>query len=163
MLSAPGPVPPPSYAMAPVMASIVKRDEDPAQRGALMQSETEASWQTVNLQAELLGQRVFRVAGVGALTYTPEFELDQLRKSAYCEYLHRNGQNEALWTEGCRKRAAIMAVAGRTGEPLPLVRWQWVEVDGPIPVDAIPVGHEAAGQVLFSGRVYMNGGIHLGK
>lgn len=160
-MGAPGPPPSSSYAMAPV-TSFVRR-EDPKQREGLLQMEQQESWQVVNLQDELLGKRIFRVSGVNAMTYSPQHEVDQLRAGAWLEYLHRNGQNEPLWTEGCRGRAAIMAASGRDGQPLPLVRWQWVEVDGPIPVDAIPVGNEAAGQVLFAGRVYINGGVHLGK
>lgn len=146
--------------MAPV-TSFVRR-EDPAQRAGLLQSETEAARNPANLQDELLGRRIFRVSGVSAMAYTPDQD-EQLRKAAWIEYLQRTGESEPTWTEGCRGRAAIMVASQRENAPLPLVRWQWVEVDGPIPVDAIPVGNEAKGQVLFAGRVYINGGVHIGK
>ena len=45
----------------------------------------------------------------------------------------------------------------------PLVQWKLVEKSGSIPPDALAIGHESDGQLLYAVRAWFNGGIHLGK
>ena len=44
-----------------------------------------------------------------------------------------------------------------------MVMWKVVERGGPIPDDALPIGNEADGVVLFAARAWSAGGVHLGK
>jgi hypothetical protein len=45
----------------------------------------------------------------------------------------------------------------------PLVQWKLVEKGQATPPDALAIGHETDGQLLYAARAWFNGGVHLGK
>jgi hypothetical protein len=44
-----------------------------------------------------------------------------------------------------------------------MVQWKLVEKGDPTPPDALAIGHETDGQLLYAARAWFNGGVHLGK
>jgi hypothetical protein len=45
----------------------------------------------------------------------------------------------------------------------PLIQWKLVERGQDSPPDALAIGHETDGQLLYAARAWFNGGVHLGK
>lgn len=45
----------------------------------------------------------------------------------------------------------------------PLFTWKLVEKGQRLPVDALPIGNEQDGAVLYAARAWHQGGVHLGK
>jgi hypothetical protein len=44
-----------------------------------------------------------------------------------------------------------------------LIQWKLVERGQDAPPDALAIGHETDGQLLYAARAWFNGGVHLGK
>ncbi|KAL1410039.1 hypothetical protein Q8F55_004041 [Vanrija albida] len=113
------------------------------------------------LRDDLNGARVWRVGGVGAFAYAEDHEIERVREGVFREYTANNGRED--WLHAARARTAAYANTEANGGIVPLLRWVLVESWAPIPHNALPIGYEEDGRILYSSRVWFDGGLHLGK
>lgn len=106
------------------------------------------------LRAELRGKRVWRVGGIGLWAYSQDPDLEEMKKSVW-----RAGNGEEDWLSAARSRTKFYT---ETRGVKPMVLWKLVE-KGNIPKDALPLGNEADGAVLYAARGWFDGGLHIGK
>lgn len=133
---------------------------DRARANALLE-DSDAARNTSNLLDELSGERVWRVGGIGVFAYAEDVRDERIRQAAWREWMENNGESE--WLQATRARTAAYTRAHGEGRMRPLVRWHLVEAQDAFPPDALPVGHEENGAVLYSARTWMGGGVHIGK
>ncbi|BEI79589.1 hypothetical protein CcaverHIS002_0101180 [Cutaneotrichosporon cavernicola] len=130
-------------------------------RSRALLEDTDASRKAAYLQEELSGARVWRVGGVGVFAYAEDVRAERVRQAAWREWSATNGSDE--WLHAARLRTAKYITAHEQGRLRPLVRWHLVEGNGSLPMDALPVGREASGAVLYSARAWLGGGVEIGK
>lgn len=106
------------------------------------------------LRAELKGKRVWRVGGVGVCAYSQDPELEETKKRIWKE-----GNGEEDWLIAAKSRTKMYA---ETKGVKPLIMWKLIEGED-VPRDALPLGEEADGAILYAARAYKNGGLHIGK
>jgi hypothetical protein len=131
-----------------------------ARSNALLE-DSDASRKPAYLHEELSGTRVWRVGGVGVFAYAEDVRAERVRQAAWRDWSATNGLDE--WLHAARARTATYMAAHEQGRLRPLVRWHLVEGQDPLPPDALPVGREGSGAVLYSARTWLGGGVEIGK
>ncbi|KAL7422915.1 hypothetical protein Q5752_002212 [Cryptotrichosporon argae] len=110
------------------------------------------------LKDELKGKRVWRVGGLGVWAWSEDDKAENDKQGVWRKWGDKHGKAE--WLSAARARTAFYK---DTRGIVPIVRWKLVERGGRMPDDALPVGHEANGEVLYAARAWHEGGLHLGK
>ncbi|TXT11986.1 uncharacterized protein COLE_02396 [Cutaneotrichosporon oleaginosum] len=166
LVSAPGGyAPPPMYHLStpphmPTRPRTAPASAERARSSALLE-DTDASRNVTYLHEELSGTRVWRVGGVGVFAYAEDVRAERVRQAAWREWSATNGREE--WLQAARARTTTYVAAHDQGRLRPLVRWHLVEGQDPLPPDALPVGREGSGAVLYSARTWLSGGVEIGK
>ncbi|WOO84276.1 uncharacterized protein LOC62_06G007796 [Vanrija pseudolonga] len=128
-------------------------------RPQVIQEDEASARNPAHLDQELKGARVWRAGGIGIFAYSLDGGLEGTKNRVYKDW---NGSFDAS-LYGARQRTAAFRNARQNGWVVPLVRWELVEDGQRIPPDAIQIGNEANGQPLYSARVFLNGGVEVGK
>ena len=117
--------------------------------------ETQKEKDEKELRAELKGKRVWKVGGIGMMAYSLDPALEKKKKRIWSK---ESGKEEE-WVHAARTRTKLYTDSRGVK---PLVMWKLVE-NGPVPRDAMPLGSEEDGALLFAARAWREGGLHLGK
>lgn len=125
------------------------------------------------LKDELKGKRHWRVGGVGIWAYNGEGADENRKRDTWTKWGEKHGKDE--WIKAARARTEFYAQGESYLSPetltrpvdskgvKPLIQWKLVERGGRLPDDALPMGHEQNGTILYAARAYWEGGMHLGK
>ena len=117
--------------------------------------ETQKEKDEKELRSELKGKRVWKIGGIGILAYSLDPALEKKKKRLWSA---ESGKEEE-WLHSARTRTKLYTDSRGVK---PLVMWKLVE-GGPLPRDAMPLGNEEDGALLFAARAWREGGLHLGK
>lgn len=124
-----------------------------------LREEEHKAVQEDELMEELKGKRVWRIGGMGMWAYGMDREAEERKKGLWRQWSASNGQE--AWLHSARERTMFY---NRDSHGVrPLVMWKLVEKGHSLPPDALAIGHEADGQLLYAARCWFYGGLHLGK
>lgn len=148
-------------------------------RGAIINEEENESKHEDNLKDEVRGKRFWRVGGIGIWAYGLDRKEESTRERLWREWSDKHDEND--WIDISRKRTKfynesmfpsfnltklnkkLTLVLGGGRHVRPLFSWKLVEKGERLPVDALPIGNEQDGAVLYAARAWHQGGVHLGK
>ncbi|WVQ85906.1 hypothetical protein IAT38_008074 [Cryptococcus sp. DSM 104549] len=111
------------------------------------------------LKHELGGERVWRVGGVGVWAYSEDQRDEEAKKDAWRKWSGKHGKDD--WVKLARERTEFYTKDSKGVKPL--FSWKLVEKGQRLPPDALPIGNEQDGAVLYAARAWWEGGVHLGK
>ncbi|WWC72541.1 uncharacterized protein I206_106503 [Kwoniella pini CBS 10737] len=111
------------------------------------------------LKHELKGKRVWRTGGIGIWSYSEDQKEEELKKKLWSDW--SNDHNASDWIKIAKERREFYDKESKGVKPL--FMWKLVEKGQRLPNDALPIGHEQDGAVLYAARAWWEGGIHLGK
>lgn len=143
----------------PLTGSYFAAKADEGVRYLALKHEKLKAAQTEELRAEIRGQRVWRLGGMGMWAYS-ESTLQEIEKE---ELWRTEGQEcgREGWLESARKRTEYYSSSLGLR---PLFQWRLhTPQSGPLPATALPIGYEGDGAPLFAARAWHEGGLHLGK
>ncbi|WVO20476.1 uncharacterized protein IAS62_001773 [Cryptococcus decagattii] len=129
-------------------------------RGAIINEEENESKHEDNLKDEVRGKRFWRVGGVGIWAYGLDRKEESTREKLWREWSDKHDEDD--WINISRKRTKFYNESGGR-HVRPLFSWKLVEKGERLPVDALPIGNEQDGAVLYAARAWHQGGVHLGK
>ncbi|ODN82970.1 hypothetical protein, variant [Cryptococcus amylolentus CBS 6039] len=119
------------------------------------------------LKKEVGGSSLFRVGGVGIWSYSTDQKEERVKEKVWKEWSEKHSRDD--WLQVARERTRFYIDNGAlNGDPgpqnvRPLFTWKLVEPGQRLPPDALPIGNERDGSVLYSARTWHQGGLHLGK
>lgn len=129
-------------------------------RSAVISEEENESKHEDNLKDEVRGKRFWRVGGVGIWAYGLDAKEENIRERLWREWSDKHDGDD--WIQISRKRTKFYNESGGR-HVRPLFTWKLVEKGQRLPVDALPIGNEQDGAVLYAARAWYQGGLHLGK
>lgn len=124
----------------------------------IMKEEGEKSGNVEELEMEVQGKKVWRVGGVGMWSYSMDPAEERVKSGLWNKLSRSHGRKD--WLAAARARTAFYTGNSRNK---PLIQWKLVEKGQGSPPDALAIGHETDGQLLYAARAWFNGGVHLGK
>lgn len=148
-------------------------------RSAVISEEENESKHEDNLKDEVRGKRFWRVGGVGIWAYGLDAKEENIRERLWREWSDKHDGDD--WIQISRKRTKFYNESmfpsfnqtksnkkltpnlGGGRHVRPLFTWKLVEKGQRLPVDALPIGNEQDGAVLYAARAWYQGGLHLGK
>ncbi len=111
--------------------------------------------QKEEMMREIRGERIWKTSGIGVWTYDLDPQVEIQKAAAWRD----SRTTKSDWLTHARARTEAYS----NGRGLkPLLMWKLVE-RGSIPEDALPIGKEEDGKVLFAARSWWDGGLHVGK
>jgi hypothetical protein len=140
----------------------------------IMKEDGEKSVNVEELEMEVRGKKIWRVGGVGMWAYSMDPAEERVKSGLWKKLSQAHGRED--WLAAARARTAFysgseLAIATYTmrradvsdSRTKPLIQWKLVERGQDSPPDALAIGHETDGQLLYAARAWFNGGVHLGK
>jgi len=138
-----------------------------------MKEDGEKSVNVEELEMEVRGKKIWRVGGVGMWAYSMDPVEERVKSGLWKKLSQAHGRED--WLAAARARTAFYSGSESLSLPLscgadlsdsrtkPLIQWKLVERGQDSPPDALAIGHETDGQLLYAARAWFNGGVHLGK
>nr|XP_018259643.1 uncharacterized protein I303_07711 [Kwoniella dejecticola CBS 10117]OBR81801.1 hypothetical protein I303_07711 [Kwoniella dejecticola CBS 10117] len=111
------------------------------------------------LKHELKGKRVWRTGGIGIWSYSEDQKEEELKKKLWKDWSDDHDAQD--WIKVAKERREFYDKESKGVKPL--FMWKLVEKGQRLPNDALPIGREQDGAVLYAARAWWEGGIHLGK
>ncbi|WRT70656.1 uncharacterized protein IL334_007654 [Kwoniella shivajii] len=111
------------------------------------------------LKHELKGRRIWRTGGIGVWAYSENAKEEELKKKLWKDWSDDHDAKD--WAKIAKERKDFYEKESKGVKPL--FTWKLVEKGQRLPSDALPIGHEQDGAVLYAARSWWEGGIHLGK
>jgi len=91
--------------------------------------------------------------------YSLDQNEERVKQKLWRDWDNRHEKDE--WLKAARARTGLYN--NESAKVKPLMMWKLVEQGGPVPDDALPIGREADGTLLYAARTWLEGGLHLGK
>ncbi|WWC92242.1 uncharacterized protein L201_007196 [Kwoniella dendrophila CBS 6074] len=124
-----------------------------------LRKETNDAKDKDELKHELKGKRIWRTGGIGVWSYSEDQKQEESKKKLWKDW--SKDHNSKDWIKIARERKEFYEKESKGVKPL--FMWKLVEPGQRLPSDALPIGHEQDGAVLYAARSWWEGGIHLGK
>ncbi|RXK41676.1 hypothetical protein M231_00911 [Tremella mesenterica] len=127
-------------------------------RYLILREEEHQAEEEESLKNELEGRKVWRVGGIGTWAYSAIERVESRKRELFRQSGEAGGKDE--WFRAALARTQFYK---NTRGVKPLVMWKLVQRGEHLPNDALPVGREENGQILYTARAWWDGGVHLGK
>jgi len=121
----------------------------------LCEDEAKRSRDASYLLKDIKGETVVAVHGQGILAFSPGESDEELKQDVWSE--HATFEH---WLVAARARREFWERPEAVRPPL---RWQLVEKGDSFTDQAVQTGSEASGEILYSARSWLEGGLHPGK
>ncbi|EIW69915.1 hypothetical protein TREMEDRAFT_68366 [Tremella mesenterica DSM 1558] len=126
-------------------------------RYLILREEEHQAEEEEGLKNELEGRKVWRVGGIGVWAYSIIERVELRKRNLFRLSGETGGKDE--WYKAALARTEFYK---NTTGVKPLVMWKLVERGEHLPNDALPVGREENGQILYTARAWWEGGVHPG-
>ncbi|WVN89750.1 uncharacterized protein L203_104980 [Cryptococcus depauperatus CBS 7841] len=129
-------------------------------REAIIWEEDRKAKDKDDLKDEVHGKKFWRAGGIGVWSYSQDREEEGKKGKVWKEWVCEHDRDD--WLKVARERTKFYNEADNT-HIRPLFCWKIVNPGERLPIDALPIGNEQDGAVLYAARAWCEGGIHLGK